>query len=201
MTVCQPGKQYEIEACVATTATYGDRFRCICRYKYALTDASMMSCSSQSDALAELMQSVGDFVPACLDNSCRLLSVLQRSGHGMPGLMLQASAALLAMESIMFALVGPHRGCTAPQQIFGLIPSDTIDDFRSRCFAIGFSDIQVSHHCKLTLAGAGLPFAMCQACMQVKCMMRHNGSLFFVLKSISCSQTWQDCHSKSWVHV
>ena len=39
VTVCQPGKQYSIEACVATTATYGDRFRCVCLYKYAFTCA------------------------------------------------------------------------------------------------------------------------------------------------------------------
>ncbi len=41
MTVCQPGKRYEVESCVATTATYGDRFRCLCSYKYASSQACM----------------------------------------------------------------------------------------------------------------------------------------------------------------
>ncbi|KAK9843301.1 hypothetical protein WJX74_010063 [Apatococcus lobatus] len=41
VTVCQPGKQYEVEACVATTATYGDRFRCICRYKLAAQEKGL----------------------------------------------------------------------------------------------------------------------------------------------------------------
>eukprot|EP00884_Botryococcus_braunii_P007808 jgi/Botrbrau1/17028/Bobra.49_2s0084.1 len=28
-----PGKNYEVEVCVGTTATYGDRFRCLCRHR------------------------------------------------------------------------------------------------------------------------------------------------------------------------
>ena len=33
--VAQEGKQYAIEACVATTATYGDRMRSVVKSKYA----------------------------------------------------------------------------------------------------------------------------------------------------------------------
>jgi hypothetical protein len=34
-TEAQPGKAYEVEVCVATTATYGDKFRGICRHRLA----------------------------------------------------------------------------------------------------------------------------------------------------------------------
>ena len=29
----QPGKAFEVEVCVATTATYGDKFRGVCRHR------------------------------------------------------------------------------------------------------------------------------------------------------------------------
>lgn len=29
------GKYFEVEVCVATTATYGDKFRGVCRHRYA----------------------------------------------------------------------------------------------------------------------------------------------------------------------
>ncbi|KAK9856447.1 hypothetical protein WJX84_002649, partial [Apatococcus fuscideae] len=43
VTVCQPGKRYEVESCVATTATYGDRFRCLCSYKLVAQDKGISS--------------------------------------------------------------------------------------------------------------------------------------------------------------
>ena len=34
------GKYYEVEVCVATTATYGDKFRGVCRHRYFIPSAA-----------------------------------------------------------------------------------------------------------------------------------------------------------------
>lgn len=40
------GKFYEVEVCVATTATYGDKFRGVCRHRYFIPLCST-TCSKQ----------------------------------------------------------------------------------------------------------------------------------------------------------
>ena len=40
------GKFFEVEVCVATTATYGDKFRGVCRHRYAISLCST-PCSRQ----------------------------------------------------------------------------------------------------------------------------------------------------------
>ena len=42
----QKGKFFEIEVCVATTATYGDKFRGVCRHRYILCPLGTSSCQT-----------------------------------------------------------------------------------------------------------------------------------------------------------
>ena len=51
----QKGKFFEVEVCVATTATYGDKFRGVCRHRYILHpsgDVLMSDLPCRSDLMS-----------------------------------------------------------------------------------------------------------------------------------------------------